>query len=123
MLIGAVALCFALFSFEPTDSVGGDNLVGPLGLRAAQLLLGGIGVVGYLAGLLCVATAGAVMLGRVRFPTVLSVVSGLAITLGATILAHLVTSEPEVLGHPAGGALGYGFSFLPDMLAEIQQNL
>ena len=103
MMLGAVALCFALFSFDP--QAHGDNLVGPLGEELARIILGGIGAVGYIAALLSVLGAGATLLGRLRFPSLLTVLSAVAITIGATILAHLVV-EPDLLGHPAGGIAG-----------------
>lgn len=106
MLLLALGLCFALFSFDPTDRAGTGNLVGPVGSAFARLILGGIGVVGYLAGLVALGLAGATLLGRLRVPSVLSLLSGLGIMAGATVLAHLVAGGSEILGQPAGGAIG-----------------
>ncbi len=106
MLGGALALCFAIFSFDPQDASGTGNLVGPLGVELARLVLGGVGVIGYLAALACVAFAGATLLGRLRIPSLLSLISGLSITLGVCVLAHLLVDGSDLLGHPAGGALG-----------------
>lgn len=114
MVIVAVALCFALFSFDP--SAGGDNLVGPVGDRLARVLLGGIGVVGYVVGLGLVGIAGATLFGRVRVPSALSVMSALSITVGATVLAHLVASDSDVLGHAAGGLVGV---VLGELMASV----
>src|SRR5688500_4534597 len=56
VLIAALALCFALFSFEPGDASGKSNLVGPIGVGLANALLGTIGVIGYIAAIaLCIA--------------------------------------------------------------------
>ena len=114
MVIVALALCFALFSFSPGSR--GDNLVGPVGHQIARMLLGGIGVVGYVVGLFLVGVAGATLFGRMRVPTILSVVSAMSITFGATVLAHLVAGEPELLGHPAGGVLG---AVLGSLMASV----
>jgi DNA segregation ATPase FtsK/SpoIIIE-like protein len=103
LVLGALALCFALFSFDPDGGHG--NLVGPLGDGIARLILGGIGAVGYVVGLFAIGVAGATLLGRVRFPTPLTIGSLFSVTLGATILAHLIV-EPDILGHPAGGIVG-----------------
>ncbi|MEQ8273496.1 MAG: DNA translocase FtsK 4TM domain-containing protein [Deltaproteobacteria bacterium] len=113
MVIVAVALCFALFSFDPG---AGDNLVGPVGDRLARVLLGGIGVVGYVVGLGLVGIAGATLFGRVRVPSALSVTSALGITLGATVLAHLVAGDSDVLSHPAGGVVGV---VLGELMASV----
>lgn len=106
MLLLALGLCFALFSFDPGDRSGDGNLVGPVGSTFARLILGGIGVVGYLAGLVALGLAGATLLGRLRVPSLLSLLSGLGIMAGATVLAHLVAGGAEILGQPAGGAVG-----------------
>jgi hypothetical protein len=106
MLLLALGLCFALFSFDPGDRSGDGNLVGPVGSTFARLILGGIGVVGYLAGLVALGLAGATLLGRLRVPSLLSLLSGLGIMAGATVLAHLVAGGAEILGQPAGGAIG-----------------
>ena len=106
MLLFALAACFALFSFDPADASGRGNLVGPVGVGVARAVLGGVGVVGYVAVLAAVGLAGATLLGRLRFPSLLAMSATASLFLGATILAHLVAGEPGVLGHPAGGALG-----------------
>ncbi len=105
MLIAAFGLCLSLFSFDPTDT-GASNLVGPLGYGVASIILGGIGVAGYVAGLMCVGLAAATLFGKVRWPSFLAVGSALGITVGACLLAQLVVGAPDVLGYPAGGALG-----------------
>lgn len=105
MLIGAFGLCLSLFSFDPTDS-GTSNLVGPLGFGIASVILGGIGVAGYVVGLLAVGFAAATLFGRVRWPSFLAIGSSVGITVGACLLAQLVVGAPVVLGYPAGGALG-----------------
>lgn len=106
MLLGALALCFALFSFDPTDPSGAQNLVGPLGVGVAGAILGGIGVAGYVVSLLCVGLAGATLFGKVRWPSFLAVAAALGITVGACLLAHLVVGDSGALGHPAGGVVG-----------------
>lgn len=113
MVLVAIALCFALFSFDPGSR---DNLVGPVGNVIARVLLGGVGVVGYVVGLACVAFAGATLFGRVRLPSPVALLSAVSITLGATVLAHLVAGEPAVLGHPAGGVVGV---VIGEMLASV----
>jgi hypothetical protein len=112
MLILALGLCFALFSFDPGDAGGRGNLVGPLGSGAARVILGGIGVAGYVVGLLGVGLAGATLFGRVRWPSPLATVSAASLMIGVCVLAQLVVGEPAVLGHPAGGALGLALSGL-----------
>ncbi|MCB9650361.1 MAG: DNA translocase FtsK 4TM domain-containing protein [Deltaproteobacteria bacterium] len=112
MLILALGLCFALFSFDPGDAAGRGNLVGPLGSGVARTILGGIGVAGYVVGLLGVALAGATLFGRVRLPSPLAAVSAASLMIGTCVLAQLVVGEPAVLGHPAGGALGLVLSEL-----------
>ena len=106
MLLFGAGLCFALLSFDPSDAGGGRNLVGPLGRQVARFVLGGVGVVGYGAGLLSVFFAGAAILGQLRFPSITTLLAGLTFTAGATILAHLLVPDSLLLGHPSGGVLG-----------------
>lgn len=115
MLIFALGLCLSLFSFDPSDS-GAANLVGPLGVSVARVILGGIGVAGYVVGLLCVGLAGATLFGRVRWPSLLSIASALGITVGACLLAQLLVGELDVLGYPAGGLVG---ALLSDILQGV----
>jgi DNA segregation ATPase FtsK/SpoIIIE, S-DNA-T family len=106
LLVLASGLCFALVSFEPHDRAGRENLVGPVGHSIASLLLGGVGAVGYLAALLAFVGAGAVLLGRARWPRGLAIGSALGVTLAATVIAHLLFRGGELFGQPAGGAIG-----------------
>lgn len=106
MLIGALFLCFALFSFDPGDLGGKRNLVGPIGVRMADALLAGIGLAGYLAAVVLVIAAGSVIVGRVMRPRLVAALSVPGIVLALTMLAHLLYGERVALGHPAGGAVG-----------------
>ena len=89
MLLMALALCFALFSFESGQNAGRVNWVGPLGAAAASLVIWAVGWVGYLAGIAAVAVAGIVLFGRLRLPSFVSTLATLAILVGSTVLADL----------------------------------
>ncbi len=115
LVVLALALCFALFSFVPGDS-GGANLVGPVGATLADWVLGGVGAVGYVVALIALVLAGGALLGRVRLPSPLSVISGVALVLGATILAQLIVGSDGYFGHPAGGMVGL---FLSELLMGV----
>ena len=104
MMLAAVALCVALWSFDPADHRGARNPVGRVGQQIADALLGAVGVIGYLGGLFSVAVAGATLFGKLRRPSVVSLVSAGLIVTGAAVAAQLVGGE--VLGKPPGGLLG-----------------
>ncbi|MEO1231130.1 MAG: DNA translocase FtsK 4TM domain-containing protein [Myxococcota bacterium] len=101
MLMG-VGLGLALYSYDPER--GDQNWMGTVGHRLADMILSGIGVVGFLAVALSVVIAGAALLGRLRMPSFVSLVSGVALVIAATVVAHLFGRE--VYGKPAGGYLG-----------------
>lgn len=105
LLIFAIALCFALFSFDPRDGTGRGNLVGPVGVHLANALLGAIGIAGYLAAVGLTVLAGAVIVGRVGRPSITGILSSIGMLFSGSVIAHLLVRE-LVLGHPAGGALG-----------------
>jgi S-DNA-T family DNA segregation ATPase FtsK/SpoIIIE len=106
MLIGALLLCFALFSFDPGDSSGAHNLVGPVGRELANVMLLVFGIGGYAAALVLVGLAGAVIIGRSLRPSPASLICTFAILTSLTVLAHLLMQGAPVLGHPAGGLVG-----------------
>lgn len=103
-MLVAVALCFALGSYDPADSTGDRNLVGQFGRRFADELLGAIGVVGYLGALFSVGAAGAALFGKLRLPSVSSMACSILIVVSVAISAHLLGGT--ILGKPAGGMLG-----------------
>jgi len=105
LLVLALALSFALVSFDPSDR-GGRNLIGPVGRGVAAGILGGVGVIGYVIATLGVIGAGAVLVGRARWPRALAVFSALGLTLSSTVFAHLVSGGGSAFGHPAGGLIG-----------------
>ncbi len=105
-LLFAGLLSFALLVFDPSDPSSGRRLIGPAGTLVAELILGGIGALGYAVAVGAVLGGGAVLLGRARWPSGLAVGSALAICVAATVLAHLTFGEDFVLGHPAGGVVG-----------------
>ncbi|MCK6544421.1 DNA translocase FtsK 4TM domain-containing protein [Myxococcota bacterium] len=115
VLVVALALCIALFTFDPTDAKGRGNLVGPLGVHLANGLLGAVGVYGYFVAVALTIGAGAVIVGRLVRPSFTAILSFLSITVGATVLAHLIASGP-VSGHPAGGVVG---KLLGDAMREV----
>ncbi len=106
LLVTTAALLFALFSFDPTDPQGRANLVGPVGARLARLLVGGIGALGYVVTGVFGLVAGAVFVGRARWPSPLALASALGVLLATCVLAHLVGGGDFVLGQPAGGVVG-----------------
>lgn len=106
MLLFALGLCFALFSFRPDDADGQHNLVGPLGAAIASAVLRAVGLIGYLAGLATVLLAGVVLFGRFRWPSFASVIAIGSIVIGGTVLAQLSALETEVTPYPPGGLLG-----------------
>lgn len=101
-LFVALGLCLALLSFKSE----GGNWMGPVGAQLARALLGAVGVAGYVLALAALIVAGATLLGRLRRPSLLSIISVLAIVLGATVFADLITRGPAAFGYPAGGTLG-----------------
>ena len=105
MLFLALGLCFALFSFEPGDDEGQRNLVGPLGAAVASAVLRAVGLVGYAAGIAAVLVAGVILFGRLRLPSLVSVLAGLSVLVGGTVLAHLSAVE-DATPYPPGGLLG-----------------
>ena len=104
LMLAAVGLCFALLSFDPADRTGDNNLLGQLGLGLADRIFAAIGVVGYVAALFSVAAAGAALFGKLRKPSFVSILSGAAIVVAASVVAQQI-GEP-VLGKPPGGSLG-----------------
>ncbi|MEM7676556.1 MAG: DNA translocase FtsK 4TM domain-containing protein, partial [Myxococcota bacterium] len=106
LLLVALALCFALFSFEAGDDSGRRNLVGPLGASVASMVLRSVGVVGYGAGLAALGFAGIVLFGRIRWPSFSSTLAVMSILLGGTILAHLSAVQPDLMPYPPGGLVG-----------------
>lgn len=105
-LLFAGLLCFALAVFDPSDQASGRRLIGPVGTALAEVILGGIGALGYGVAIAAVLGGGAVLLGRARWPSGLAVGSAFAICVAATVLAHLTFGESFVLGYPAGGLVG-----------------
>lgn len=105
-LLLAGLLCFALAVFDPSDQASGRRLIGPVGTALAEVILGGIGALGYVVAVAAVLGGGAVLLGRARWPSALAVGSAFAICVAATVLAHLTFGESFVLGYPAGGLVG-----------------
>ncbi|MBX2812398.1 MAG: DNA translocase FtsK 4TM domain-containing protein [Myxococcales bacterium] len=103
-MLVAVALCFALGSFDPADTTGESNLVGQFGRRFADNLLTSVGVVGYLGALCSVGIAGAALFGKFRLPSILSMCSLLLLVASMAVSAHMLGGT--ILGKPAGGALG-----------------
>ncbi|MFO0729111.1 MAG: DNA translocase FtsK 4TM domain-containing protein [Myxococcota bacterium] len=106
LLVLALALSFALVSYDSADRAGRANLIGPVGRGVASLILGGVGVIGYVIATLGVIGAGAVLVGRARWPRALAVVSALGLTLSGTVFAHLVSGGGSAFGQPAGGMIG-----------------
>jgi DNA segregation ATPase FtsK/SpoIIIE, S-DNA-T family len=102
----AGALVFALASFDPTDHLGHSNMVGPVGAAVARFLISGIGVLGYVfvgaVGLL----AGAMIVGKARWPRPLAFFGVLGMTAATTTLAHLALGGDTVFGYSSGGVVG-----------------
>ncbi len=106
LLLMALGLCFALFSYEPDDTQGKRNLVGPLGAFVASAVLRAVGVIGYLTGIAAVLLAGIVLFGRLRWPSFRSMVAVVSIVTGGAILAHLTALDAGPTPYPPGGLLG-----------------
>ena len=106
LLLVALALCFALFSFRPDDLEGQRNLVGPLGAAVASGILRAIGIIGYLTGVGAVFVAFAVLFGRFRMPSPAAVLAVVSMVIGGTVLAQLSAVEAAVTPYPPGGLLG-----------------
>ena len=106
MLLMALGLCFALFSYEPGDAQGKRNLVGPLGAWVAATVLRAVGIIGYLTGIAAVLFAGIVLFGRLRWPSFRSIVAVVSIVTGGAILAHLWAVDAGPTPYPPGGLLG-----------------
>ena len=106
LLVFAAGLFFALLTFDPSDAAGADNLVGPVGARVAQFLIGGVGVLGYVVAAVTVIGGGWVLLGKARWPRWLAALSALGMVLSTTILAHLVSPDAALFGQSAGGVVG-----------------
>ncbi len=106
LLVFAAGLFFALVTFDPTDDSGKANLVGPVGARVAELLIGGVGVLGYVVAAATVIGGGWVLLGRARWPRPVAVISAVGMVLATTVLAHLATPDHALFGQSAGGVIG-----------------
>ena len=106
MMVLAAGLFFALVSFDPADRAGTDNLVGPIGSAFARGLIGGIGVMGYVVCGLVTLVAGAVFVGKARWPRWIGVVSAVGMVFSTTILSHLVAGQGRMFGYSAGGVVG-----------------
>ena len=102
----AVALCFALFSFDPGDLSGKRNLVGPVGALLARLLFQGLGVIGYLAVTLPIVFAFLLILGRAGRPSLVAIISFFGVVWSSAVIAGLVFRGAQVFGYPPGGSLG-----------------
>ena len=102
----AGALMFALISFDPTDHSGQSNLVGPIGSVIARFLISTIGVLGYVFVAAVGIFAGAVIVGKARWPRPVAMASTAGMTLATTTLAHLALGNDTVFGYSAGGLIG-----------------
>ncbi len=105
-VLSAVALSFALASFEPGTRGGQGNLVGPVGHGVASGVLAALGVIGYVGTVCAVMALGGMLVLRGRWPRALSMISGAAFLVSLVVLAHLATGGASWLGQPAGGLGG-----------------
>ncbi len=106
LMVLALGLCLAIFTYESKDHSGSSNLVGPVGHALADAVLGAVGIGGYLAALVSILIAGATILGRIKVPSPLSFLSIASLTIGATILGEQIFSAKAWFGHPTGGMVG-----------------
>ena len=104
LLLVALALGFALWSFDPHGEE--RNLVGPAGQHLAGFVLGAVGVLGYALVAAAVLMAGLAIFGHLHAVSTLRMVSAGILGIGVCLLAQLLAGEDLVRGYPAGGLVG-----------------
>jgi S-DNA-T family DNA segregation ATPase FtsK/SpoIIIE len=115
VLAVSLALLLALATFDLDDvSASGmaaqtgraQNLIGPVGAHAADLLLGLFGIAAFLLPVTLAIPGALFLAGRRVAVRVVDVVGYPVLIACGAALAHLLLRESPVLGHDAGGELG-----------------
>ncbi|MBI5548912.1 MAG: DNA translocase FtsK 4TM domain-containing protein [Deltaproteobacteria bacterium] len=106
--IGSIGLFCALWTFRREDALAArvENLIGPVGHRAASGLFGLAGVCAYLIPVALFYSSLALFVrgrGRHRGRQIAGMI---ALAVFCAVLAHLLVGNTHVLAYPPGGAIG-----------------